>query len=265
MNSDQVARWQAKTPEQRFLNMLGKEFNQPSRIAQAILADATSCLLGTEEHLQPGQMRVILAARKAGHGKAVRDLATKEVIWTVDAGEEDYEVGQEHGRRAMRAQRILRLLDEALAQGAVATQEDLARALQVTVRTIKRDCKALREKGIYLPTRGNLQGIGRGQTHKAQIVKYWLEGQTYDQIARQTHHSVTSVQRYIQAFVRVVQLHERALPSDEIALLLQMSRPLTEEYLALYEIHDSPFARQRLVEQLQRLKNRSPRVKRGVA
>jgi biotin operon repressor len=264
MNKDQVARLQAKTPEQRFLNLLGNEFNQPSRVAQAILADATSCLLGTEKNLKPGQMRVILAARGAGHGKAVRDLATKEVIWTVDAGEEDYEVGQKHGCQKMRQQRILRLLDEALAQGAVATQEDLARALQVTVRTIKRDCKALREKGVYLPTRGNLQGIGRGQTHKAQIVTDWLAGQTYDQIARQTHHSVTSVQRYIQAFARVVQLHEQGLPGNEIVLLLQMSQPLVREYLALYEVHDSPLARQRLTEQLQRLKRRSPRVKRGV-
>lgn len=263
MNKDQQARWQAKTPEQRFLNTLGSEFNQAPRIAQAILEDARSCLLGSENELQPGQMRVILAVRGAGHGKAVRELATKEAVWTIDAGEEDYEVGQKHGRRAMRQQRILRLLDEALAQGTVATQEDLARVLQVTVRTIKRDCKTLREAGIYLPTRGNLQGIGRGQTHKAQIVKYWLEGQTYDQIARQTHHSVTAVQRYIQAFVRVVELHVRGLPSDEIALLLQVSRPLAEEYLALYEVHDSPFARQRLAEQLQRLKKRSPRVKKG--
>jgi predicted transcriptional regulator len=265
MNEDQVARWQAKSPEQRFLNMLGDEFNQPSRIAQAILADATSCLMGTKENLKPGQMRVILAARGAGHGKAVREMATKEVIWTVDAGEEDYEIGQKRGRRMMRQQRILRLLDEALAQGAVATQEDLARVLQVTVRTIKRDCKVLRENGTYLPTRGNLQGIGRGQTHKAQIVKCWLEGQTYDQVARQTHHSVTSVQRYIQAFVRVIQLRERGLSSEEIALLLQVGQPLVEEYLAIYEVHDNPFARQRLAEQLQRLKKRSRRVKKGVA
>jgi predicted transcriptional regulator len=264
MNEDQVARWQAKTPEQRFLNMLGNEFNQPSRIAEAILADATTCLMGTKENLKPGQMRVILVARGAGHGKAVRDMVTKEVIWTVDAGEEDYEIGQKHGRRMMRQQRILRLLDEALAQGAVATQEDLARVLQVTVRTIKRDCKVLRENGTYLPTRGNLQGIGRGQTHKAQIVKYWLEGQTYDQVARQTHHSVTSVQRYIQAFVRVIQLCERGLTSEEIALLLQVGQPLVEEYLAIYEVHDSLFARQRLAEQLQRLKKRSSKVKKGV-
>ena len=264
MNKDQIARWQAKTPEQRFLNTLGKEFNQAPRVAQAILADAEKCLLGFEENLKPGQMRVVLAARGAGHGKALREIATKDVIWTVDAGEEDYEVCQQHGRQAMRQQRILRLLEEALAQGAAATQEDLARALHVTVRTIKRDCKTMQARGIYLPTRGNLQGIGRGQTHKAQIVGHWLAGRTYDQIARQTHHSVTSVQRYMQAFMRVVQLHERGLPMAEIALLLQVGHPLVKEYLAIYEAHNTPLARQRLAEQLQRLRNRPQGVKKGV-
>lgn len=263
MNRDQVARLKAKTPAQRFLTMLGKEFNQPPRVAQAILADAKKCLLSTGENLKPGQMRVVLAARGAGHGKALRDIVTKEVIWTVDAGEEDYEACQQHGRRALRQQRIMRLLDEAMSQGGLATQEDLARVLQVTVRTIKRDCKAIQSQGISLPTRGNLQGIGRGQTHKAQIVGRWLEGMTYDQIARQTHHSVTSVQRYIQAFVRVIQLHERALPSEEVALLLQLSQPLVKEYLAIYEAHDTPLARRRMSEQLQRLTHRLQPEKRG--
>ena len=263
MNKDEVARWQAKTPEQQFLNMLGKEFRQAPRVAQAILADAKKCLLGRDENPKPGQMRVVLATRGAGHGKALRDIATRNVVWTVDAGEEDYEICQQFGHGAMRQQRILRLLDEALAQGAVATQEDLARVLQVSVRTIKRDCKEIQAQGIYLPTRGNLQGIGRGQTHKTQIMGHWLAGKTYDQIAQQTHHSVTSVQRYTQAFVRVVQLHERGLPAGEIALLLQVGQPLVKEYLVIYDEHRSPLARQRLAEQLQRLKKRPQRVKKG--
>jgi biotin operon repressor len=264
MNKDQVVRLQAKTPEQRFLNMLEKEFNQAPRIAQVILADAQSCLLGSSKSLKPGQMRVVLAARGAGHGRALRATPTKEVVWTVDAGEADYEVGQGEGYRAMRRQRILRLLDEALAQGGVATQEDLARVLNVSPRTIKRDCVAMRAQGISLPTRGNLQGIGRGQTHKREIVGRWLGGETYDQISRHTHHHVTSVQRYVQAFVRVVQLHQRDLPGEEIALLLQLSRPLVAEYLAIYQEHDAPLARQRLSEQLQRLNHRPHGAKKGV-
>jgi hypothetical protein len=124
------------------------------------------------------------------------------------------------------------------------------------VRTIKRDCAHLASQGIYLPTRGNLKGIGRGQTHKALIVGRWLRGESYDQVARATHHAVVSVQRYVQGFVRVVQLHQQGLSREEIALLLQMGWPLVADYLAIYQEHDTSFARERLAAQLQRLQQR---------
>ena len=188
-----------------------------------------------------------------------------EVVWTIDAGPEDYEVLEQYGRQAMRRYRIQRLLDEAVSQGGAATQEDLARALSVSVRTIKRDCADLEKEGIYLPTRGNLRGIGRGQTHKALIVGRWLTGETYDQIARQTHHSLSSVRRYVQAFVRVMQLQSQGLSAVEIGLLLQIGQPLVKEYLAIYRQHDTPFAQQRLAEQLQRLNQRPGGQKKRVA
>ena len=253
MDKQQLERLQAKTPEQRFLRVLEDEFHQPPRVAQALLEEAQACLLGQAQSLRPGQVRVILTRRYAGPGQALRETATTEVVWTIDAGLEDRQVLQRHGRLALRRVRIPRLLDEALAQHAVATQEDLAQALQVSVRTIKRDCAHLRAQGTYLPTRGHLHGIGRGQTHKAQIVGRWLQGETYDQIALHTHHSPTSIRRYIQAFVRVVHLHRQGFAESQIALLLEISRPLAREYLAVYRQHDAPEQRERLEAQLRRL------------
>jgi len=72
----------------------------------------------------------------------LRHTETAEITWTVDAGLEDRRVLERHGHLALRQARIQRLLDEALAQGAVATQEDLAQVLHVSSRTIKRDCAA---------------------------------------------------------------------------------------------------------------------------
>ena len=184
MNDQTMERLQAKTPEQRYLNVLEQDYDQPPRVAQALLEEAQMYLFGSDAALRPGQTRVILVRVDVGHGQPLRQTATEEVTWTIDAGQEDRQVLQQHGPVLLRRARIQRLLDEALAQGAAATQEDLAQALQVTVRTIKRDCAHLRAQGVYLPTRGNLQGIGRGQTHKAQIVGRWLRGETYDQIAR---------------------------------------------------------------------------------
>lgn len=263
MAGTEAGRALAKTARQRFLNILQDDFNQPRRIAQAIAEDAEFCLLGNGEEMHPGQMRVILAASGESHAQPMKATKTKEVVWTVDGGCEDNEVKQQQGRRALRRMRIQRLLSEAVTQGGVATQEDLARALNVSVRTIKRDCSELQAAGIYLPTRGNLQGIGRGQTHKGQIVGRWLQGGTYDQISRQTHHSVASVGRYIQGFAQVIQLHRLDFPVEEIALLLHMGQALVQEYLTVYDENDSTLARQRLDEQLDRLRNRSRSQKKG--
>lgn len=264
MNRDEIIRMQAKTAAQRFMNILQAEYNQAPRVAAAILEEAQECLLGAAEAVAPGRERVVLVDRRAGHGQKLGKTAMVEVVWTVNAGAEDDEVLVKYGKGALRRQRIQRLLLEAVEQGGAASQEDLARALGVAVRTIKRDCALLTQQGVYLPTRGNLRGIGRGQTHKALIVKRWLAGSTYDQIARQTHHSVVSVQRYVQTFTRVMELHQRGMAETEIALLLQIGQPLVAEYVTIYEQENTPFARQRLAEQLQRLRQRTSGKKKGV-
>lgn len=253
MNKQQIERLQAKTPEQRFLQVLQEDFRQPPRVAKALLEEAQVCLVGRGQSVRPGQVCVILARRDAGPGRALRETQTTEVVWTIDAGLEDRQVLQRHGRVALRRVRIQRLLDEALTQGAAATQEDLAQALQVSVRTIKRDCVCLQAQGIYLPTRGNLQGIGRGQTHKAQIIGRWLQGETYDQIALHTHHSLVSIRRYVRAFARVVHLHRQGFQESQTALLLQISQSLVQDYLTVYRQYDAPAYRERLEAQLQRL------------
>lgn len=264
MNPDEIIRQQAKSREQRFLNLMQQEFNYPPKIAQAILTEAQDCLMGQPGSLKPGQMCVILLQRNAAHGRPLTQTATREVIWTVDAGPEDQEVESKHGPTALRQIRIQRLLGEAIEQDAVASQEDLAHALQVSVRTIKRDCHEMQNQGIYLPTRGHLRGIGRGQTHKAQIVRRWLGGESFDQVVYHTRHSVTCVRRYIQSFIRVVQLHAKAFTEGEIALALQIGIPLVKEYLALYQQNDTPFCRQRLAAEIERLEG-TLAVKKGVS
>jgi DNA-binding CsgD family transcriptional regulator len=248
-----VQRLIAKTPQEHFLRTLRNEFHYAPRVAQAILEEAQVHLAGHSDGLASGQTRFVLARRDAGHGRPLDETETTEVVWTIDAGAEDLQVLEAHDSIALRRVRILRLLDEAVAQGAAATQEDLARALQISVSTIKRDFAALQAEGYYLPSRGKLQGIGRGQTHKAQIVELWLEGLTYDQIARRTHHAVSSIKRYINTFVRVVWLHRHDYAKAQIAQLLQIGMALTAEYLALYNRYDTEPYQERLEAQLERI------------
>lgn len=252
-NEQEINRQEAKTPEQRFLQTLQRDFHYAPKIAESILAEAQDCFQGASIGLKTGQMRALLVRRKAASGQTVNDAKKVEVIWTVDAGLEDLKVLQKSGIAGLRKVRIQRLLDEALEQAALATQEDLARVLQTSVRTIKRDFAKLQEQGLYLPSRGYLLGIGRGQTHKAQIIRRWLHGETYDQLSQNTHHCVSSVQRYIRTFVQVVSLHQQGLSEIQIGLLLQIGAVLVRDYLAVYQHNAEPECRQRLDEQLTRL------------
>ncbi len=254
MNSiSELERYRAKTAEQRFLQVLEQDFRYPPRIAAAILEEAQGCLLGKHEGVRAGQMRILLTRERAAHGQALRETPQIEVTWTVDAGAEDLAVLEQHGQNGLRRVRIQRLLDEALEQGALATQEDLARALQTSVRTIKRDFAELHTNGLYLPSRGYLKGIGRGQTHKAQIIRHWLQGETYDQLSVRTHHAVSSIHRYIKSFVQVVRLHQEGMSDEQIGLLLQIGVRLVQDYLTVYRNNDQPECRERLAEQLVRL------------
>jgi len=263
IQQDMQARLTAKTSKEQFAYILQHEFQFAPKIAEAIMTEAEANLRPAAEPPPVGQRQVILAQRDAGHGRALSETQTVRVKWTVDAGEADRQVWQQHGAKALRQVQVQRLLLEAVEQGAAATQEDLAQALNVSVRTIKRDFEELAGQGLYLPSRGNLQGIGRGQTHKAQIIERWLRGETYDQIGMHTHHAIVSIQRYIRTFVRVVELHQQEFSDSQIAMLLQLGLALVQEYLAVYRHNHEPDCQRRLQEQLKRLST-SPVAKKGV-
>lgn len=246
-------RTHAKTGASQLQQRLEDDFEIPRRIAEAIVSEAEACLVEQNERVVSGQRWVLLASREAGHGKSLQETALKRVCWTLDNGAEDAASYASGGTVDLRRVRIQRLLDEAVEQGALATQEDLAQALQVDVRTIKRDCRELMASGVWLPLRGTIRSIGRGQTHKAQIIRRWLCGETYDQLQRSTHHHPSCIARYVQSFVRIVALHQEGLAEFQIAYLSQCSQALVCEYLQLYQAYDAPLYRERLHEQLQRL------------
>lgn len=98
---------------------------------------------------QEGRLVVLLPRADAPQGRPLRDDEYVTVTWTVDAAED----AAIQGKAARRQRRILRLLDEAEAQGAVPRDQDLARALGMSLRTLRRDVAALRAAGHALPAR----------------------------------------------------------------------------------------------------------------
>jgi DNA-binding SARP family transcriptional activator len=97
---------------------------------------------------------VCLACAGAPTGRPLRDEEYVTVDWTVVAPEDD---AVPEGM-ARRQDRLVRLLQEAVDQGAAPTVGDLARALNVSKPTVRRDLAALRQAGHRVQTRGSRRG-----------------------------------------------------------------------------------------------------------
>ena len=146
----------------------------------------------------------------------------------------------------------MRMAVEAQEQGALLTQEDLALLTGRDVRTIRSDIHKLRAQGISVPTRGTVQDIGPGVTHKEKAVRLWLGGKEPLEVARFLNHSLRAVERYIQTFCRVVYAQRRMRDILKTALVVGISVPAANRYFDLHcELIDrEPFYKERLDEVL---------------
>jgi predicted transcriptional regulator len=245
-----------KTPEAAFLHILETEFHIPPRTGRVLLETAKEILVGEgiTGTLRPGQTRVVVTTLKAPFGPSLAESAKVEVTLTVDSGAEDEQVRAREGAEALRRGRILRVTEEALEQGGVLTQEDLARVLNVDRRTIERDVRALKAEAHLVSTRGLVKNVGRGQTHKVKIIELWLNREGYDKIARWVHHSPQAIKRYVSTFLRLVVLHRQGKDPKEIAFLTQISVKLVNDYLGLYrQALQQPAQFEKLEEELERV------------
>lgn len=245
-----------KTPEAAYLRVLTEEFGFSSRVSRELLQVGQEMLVGgvAAEAIRPGQVRVVVASYQAPFGPPLAEIEKVEVTLTVDNGAEDAAVRQRDGLVGQRRGRILRLTEEALAQGGVLTQEDLARVLGVEPRTIRRDIQVLKREGHLIPTRGQVKGVGRGQSHKVKIIELWLDRQGYDQIARRVYHSPQAIKRYVSAFLRMVVLHRQGTAAADIAFVTHTSERLVQDYLGVYEqAQQIPARAEKLVEELARV------------
>ena len=78
--------------------------------------------------------------------------------------------------------------------------------------------------------------MGSFPTHKAAVVRLYLDGLTTPDIAARTYHSKEAVDRYIQGFERV-RLLATKFSREELPLLTGMSEGLVAQYLDLLEAH----------------------------
>jgi len=173
-------------------------------------------------------------------GKPLR-LCRKVQVHLTIVGDSDAEVWTAQGSEALRRLRVKRITYEALAQGGALSQEDIACILGLSERTIKRIFATFREEETPLPSRGEIQDIGPGTSHKVPLIRRYVADMAFSRISRELGgHGLDSMVRYLQHFARVMILEDRGLTPSQISSVGGMSESLVGQYQRLYHELDCP-------------------------
>ncbi len=227
-------RRQIKSSEGEMIWELENSYSLSPKLSSMILMTAKECLL-RDYQLKEGQIEVTVIGIEERSGKVIEKMEKKRVRLTIDNGIEDIELLKEYGRINLRQIKIERITGEAIEQGGVLSQEDLSKYLSCTVRTIQRDIKEIKQKGIEVVTRGYLHNIGRGQTHKVKIIGMYLDGKTYSEIKLKARHSVGAIKRYLESFTKVVMAQRSGgiYRIKDISAVTGISETLVKQYTEL--------------------------------
>lgn len=249
VNKQLYDRLSSKTIKQSIVNNISKDFNLTPLLAEAYFNQIKDYFLHhTDINLSTGQVHYLAIDENEPAGKPIALCKKISVALTLHNPEEDIPVYKKSGLRGLRQHKILRITNEAITQGGVLSYEDLAFILTSSVVTIKRDMSQMRRKGIILPSRGWRHEMGRGQTHKTQILDLYLSGFQFSDIHKRTHHSETAIKRYIQDFARVVLLHKKSFSISQIRIATGFSHRLIGEYLKLFKQHSDSVHLKRILQ-----------------
>jgi AraC-like DNA-binding protein len=246
MNSEQKAkRLAGKSRLDRIQVELQQGYNL-SPVEAQVLARRVQQLVDEETGTarQPGQVsyQAIAVGEPAGKPLAAcRKVAVHLSLVT----EEDGQVWARQGSQALRRLRVQRLVYEALLQGGVLSQEDLATLLSISRKSIQRIFADFREQGQSLPSRGEIEDIGRGVSHKIPVIRRYVQDMSLSRISLELHrHGIASMVRYLRHFALVMVLEDQGLTPAQMRSVVGISPGLIEQYRALYaELNVPAYAR----------------------
>jgi hypothetical protein len=93
------------------------------------------------------------------------------------------------------------------------------------------------ETGELLPLKGYRMDQGSQPTHKREIARLYEQGMEPPDVARETRHSLKSVERYLKDYERVKLLLKRGMGSQEISMMIGRRERVVVEYVELAREH----------------------------
>ena len=227
---------------ERFINKYG--YDKGIVTANAIVDDIlllveTYYRYSDNSFLKQGQMvwNAVPINEFPAKGKSMAQTKLLPVVLDIISESDIEDMKTPLGHRELRIKKVERWTNQAYEQGGTLSQLDLAVLFSVNEFTAGNYVREY--QSIYnrkLPTRGNVQLIGSGQTHKREIITDYLNGYLVPSICQRTKHSKEAVERYIRDFEAVKLLASKFDDSNTISLVTRLSKNVVKQYLDLLPI-----------------------------
>jgi hypothetical protein len=145
--------------------------------------------------------------------------------------------------RARDKRRLARMVKAAAEQGGLLTLAELSVILNKSYQVVSTYVREWeQENDELLPLKGYRMDQGSRPTHKKEIVRLFEQGLEPPDVARETCHSLKSVERYLQDYERVKLLLKRGMETDEISSTIGRGRTVVLEYVEIaHEYHPELF------------------------
>ena len=225
-----------KNSQGLLVNHLRTHYNFSPAMAEVLAEDAHYLrTISAPGSRQDGQIVWYAVKGTEPAGKALKDCEYVAVTLTLYHSN-DIAYRHQHGLPELKRHILKRITDEAVAQGAPLTHEDVGTILFMDRGTVADHIAVLKtQQRAHVITRAHFTDAGRAVTHKRPIIKMRLLGVPETEIVHRTGHHLSSVERYVDGFLRVALSHRRSDTPQLISRITGFSLFLVNEYIALYE------------------------------
>ncbi len=220
------------------------------RIAALLVEDVLK-LLGEyypdSEQLKSGTLVWTCTAdegKKAEVGKPTEAYPTRTVALPFVTSEELHSHTETKEAAPAREKRqVARLLKAAQAQGGLLTLAEVSVLVNRSYDKVRQYVQEwYAETGELLPLKGYQMDQGASPTHKGIIVRRYEQGLEPPDIARETRHSLKSVERYLKDYERVKMLLKDRKSAEDISVLIGRGQKVVLQYFGLArEFHPELF------------------------
>lgn len=237
------SRWAKRSPREqllyKFLNEYGYERGEV--VAKAIVEDIFQ-LIDTwyDNALPPGHISwpaVPVHNGRSGKSPEIRQLVNVHLQLVTDTEvallDNQKLLRKRKARPAFNRARIVRWCQEAYDQGGVLTLLDLSLLSGLSTSMAGYLIRQYeQEHDTTVPIRGTVHDIGPSVSHKAEVVRRFLKGQSPADIARDLRHSQQAVDAYIKDYEVTRKLVQK-FPLAEIPSISRRALSVVKEHIKL--------------------------------